>query len=76
MKYLPFIIISAVLYSQDLVLNPVLEYGYESDGEQYHIESAAVHDFEVGFIGSYSREKLNIQAHMAYHLVDGVKYNT
>jgi len=55
-------------------MNPVLEYGYESYSEQYHVESAAVHDFEVGFIGSYSREKMNIQAHLAYHLMDGINY--
>ena len=74
MKYLPSIIFSTFLYSQDLEMNPVLEYGYESDSEEYHLEDVKTHDFEVGFIGSYIGKKLNIQAHMAYHLMDGVNY--
>ena len=55
-------------------MNPQFIYEYKSDSEQYHIENAAVHDFEIGIIGCYSMKKLNIQAHMAYHLIDGVNY--
>ena len=47
-------------------------YGYQSDSEEYNIESAVVHDFEVGIFGRYSKQKLNIQAHMAYHLIHGI----
>ena len=75
LKYLSFIIFFTFLYSQDLEMNPVLEYGYESDSEEYHLENVAVHDFEVGFIGSYSMKKLKIQVHMAYHLIDGMNYD-
>ena len=75
MKYLPTIIFSTFLYSQDLEMKPVLEYRYESNSEEYHLEDVKVHDFEVGFIGNYVGEKLNIQAHMAYHLMDGVNYD-
>lgn len=52
----------------------MLIYRYESDSEQYHKESTAVHDFEVGLLGQYSEQKLNIQAYMAYHLMDGINY--
>ena len=47
-------------------------YGYQSDSEAYHIENAAVHDIEVGILGQYSRQKLTIQTHMAYHLIHGI----
>ena len=67
-------IFSTFLYSQDFEINPVLEYGYESDSEEYHLKDVEIHDFEVGFVGNYIGEKLNIQAHMAYHLMDGVNY--
>ena len=50
----------------------MLTYGYQSDSEEYHIESAAVHDIEVGMLGQYSRQKLTIQTRMAYHLIHGI----
>jgi hypothetical protein len=43
-----------------LEIIPVLEYGYESDSEEYHLDNVEIHDFEVGFVGSYIGEKLNI----------------
>ena len=74
MKFLVFIIIYTFLQSQEMEITPRLTYGYESDSEEYHLEDVDIHDFEVGFIGTYIGKKLNIQAHMAYHLVDGVNY--
>ena len=65
MKYLPFIITSTFLYPQDLEIIPVLEYGYESDSEEYHLDNVEIHDFEVDVLGRYSRGKLNIQTYLA-----------
>jgi hypothetical protein len=75
LKYLPFIITSTFLYPQDLEIIPVLEYGYESDSEEYHLEDVKTHDFEVDVLGRYSRGKLNIQTYLAYHFLQGPIHN-
>ena len=55
------ITIITCLQAKDIDVNPQFIYEYESDSEQYHLENEDVHDFEVGIIGCYSKEKLNIQ---------------
>ena len=68
-------IVFAFLHSEELGIDPIFTYGYESDSEEYHLEDVETHDFEVGIIGSYSRKKLNIQTYLTYHLIHGPVYN-
>ena len=42
-------------------MNPQFIYEYESNSEEYSIGSATVHEFEVGILGQYSKQKINIQ---------------
>ena len=60
--------------AQGLKIIPEFNYQYQSDSEEYHLQNATVHDFEVGAFGSYSNQKLNIQTYLAYHLIQGVNY--
>ncbi len=60
--------------AQGLKILPEFHYQYQSDSEEYHLQNAAVHDFEVGALGSFSNQKLSIQTYLAYHLIQGVNY--
>ena len=62
------------LHAQPMSISPVIVYQYESDSEEYHLENANVHQFEIGMLGQYSRGKLNIISRMAYHLIHGINY--
>jgi len=68
--FLPFLVIA---YSESLSISPEFTYGYESDNEQYAIEDLAIQDYELTFIGTYNKDKLNILARMGYHLLDGTR---
>ena len=68
--FLPFLV---MVYSQSLSISPEFSYQYESDNEQYAIEGLAIQDYELTFIGTYNKDKLNILARMGYHLLDGTR---
>ena len=67
----PFLVF---LHAQPMSISPVVLYQYESDSEEYHLENANVHQFEIGMLGQYSKGKLNIISRMAYHLIHGINY--
>ncbi len=71
-KYLSFLSLLAMGFSQNIRITPAFTYGYASDNEQYSAEDIAVQDFELTFIGEYHKEKLSILALMGYHFMDGI----
>ena len=72
-KYIFFLPLLVIAFSQSLSISPEFTYQYESDNEQYAIEGLAVKDYELVIIGQYRKDKLNILARMGYHLLDGVR---
>jgi len=72
-KYILFLPLLVIAFSQSLSISPEFTYQYESDDEQYAIEGLAVQDYELIIIGQYNNDKLNILARMGYHLLDGVR---
>ena len=62
-----------MLNAQNFQISPEFTYQYESDSEQYAIEEFAIQDYELTFIGTYNKDKLNILARMGYHLLDGTR---
>lgn len=72
-KYILLLPLLVIAFSQPLQFSPEFIYQYESDDEQYTVERLAVQDYGLIIIGKYNKDKLNILAHMGYHLLDGVR---
>ena len=72
-RYILFLPLLVIVFSQSLSISPEFTYQYASDDEQYAIEGLTVQDYELIIIGQYNKNKLNILARMGYHLLDGVR---
>jgi len=72
-RYILFLPLLVIVFSQSLSISPEFTYQYASDDEQYAIEGLTVQDYELIIIGQYNKNKLNILSRMGYHLLDGVR---
>ena len=63
-KYILFLPLLVIAFSQPFSISPEFTYQYESDNEQYAIEGLAVQDYELIIIGQYNKDKLNILSRM------------